>query len=186
MSSDSIEYRPVEGFPGYRVGSDGSVWSCLVNQTNRGGPALIGTVWKQLKPRPLGDKGYLRICFRKEGKTYEFLIHRLACEAFHGPCPEGMETRHWDNNRSNNAATNLLWGTRTDNMGDKVRHGTSPQGSRNAMAKLTDAQVLEIVSLSAAGQTGKAIASRFGISRSIVCNILKGDRWSHLTGITRC
>jgi hypothetical protein len=24
----TVSYRPIEGFPGYRVGDDGSVWSC--------------------------------------------------------------------------------------------------------------------------------------------------------------
>lgn len=24
----TVEYRDIEGFPGYRIGSDGTVWSC--------------------------------------------------------------------------------------------------------------------------------------------------------------
>lgn len=42
--------------------------------------------------------------------------HRLICEAFHGPCPNGMECIHIDEDASNNKPTNLKWGTHKENM----------------------------------------------------------------------
>ncbi len=35
-------------------------------------------------------------------------LHRLICEAFHGPCPEGQECRHLDGDPSNNRPENLV------------------------------------------------------------------------------
>lgn len=32
----TVEYRDVEGFPGYKVGNDGSVWSSLVRTARKG------------------------------------------------------------------------------------------------------------------------------------------------------
>lgn len=36
----TVTYRPINGFPGYRVGDDGSVWSCLVAVHQKG---VVGT-----------------------------------------------------------------------------------------------------------------------------------------------
>jgi len=44
-------------------------------------------------------------------------IHRLVCEAFHGPAPEGMPVViHKDENALNNRADNLKWGTQKENL----------------------------------------------------------------------
>jgi hypothetical protein len=45
-------------------------------------------------------------------------------EAFHGPRPVGLEVRHLDGDSLNNAASNLRYGTRTENLLDAVEHGT--------------------------------------------------------------
>lgn len=44
-------------------------------------------------------------------------IHRLVCEAFHGPAPDGMDVViHIDEDAKNNNATNLKWGTQKENL----------------------------------------------------------------------
>ena len=50
---------------------------------------------------------------RKGYKTRK--VHRLVCEAFNGPCPEGLVCMHLDENSANNVPTNLQWGTPKDN-----------------------------------------------------------------------
>lgn len=44
-------------------------------------------------------------------------VHRLVCEAFHGPAPfPGAVVIHIDENALNNRADNLRWGTQKENM----------------------------------------------------------------------
>lgn len=43
-------------------------------------------------------------------------VHRAVCEAFHGPCPPGLETLHKDEDGLNNRPENLEWGTRKQNL----------------------------------------------------------------------
>jgi hypothetical protein len=48
-----VVYKDVEGFPGYMVGSDGSVWSAFERRYVkgvRGGTRAIGTDWKRMSP----------------------------------------------------------------------------------------------------------------------------------------
>lgn len=53
------------------------------------------------------------LVFRR--KTYK--VARLICEAFHGPCPEGMtDVMHMDEDPANNRPENLRWGTRKENL----------------------------------------------------------------------
>lgn len=50
-----------------------------------------------------------------KGKTYK--VHRLICEAFHGPPPfEGAVCMHLDENSRNNRPGNLKWGTQKENL----------------------------------------------------------------------
>jgi hypothetical protein len=50
-------------------------------------------------------------------------IHQLVALTFHGPRPEGQETRHLDDNYLNNDYTNLTYGTRTENVADSIKTG---------------------------------------------------------------
>lgn len=44
-------------------------------------------------------------------------VHRLVCEAFHGPAPEGKNyVLHLDENALNNRPENLKWGTQKENL----------------------------------------------------------------------
>src|SRR5688500_13903704 len=91
MTTTAVEYRDIEGFPGYRVGSDGTVWCCWI--TCRSGRKMTDR-WKQLRPGT-HQKGYLYVNLTRVGEAYKSCrVHRLVLAAFVGPCPEGMECRH--------------------------------------------------------------------------------------------
>lgn len=50
-----------------------------------------------------------------KGKTYK--VHRLICEAFHGPAPDDATVcMHLDENAANNRPDNLAWGTQKENL----------------------------------------------------------------------
>lgn len=61
------------------------------------------------------DSGEGRMIYVYKGKTYK--IHRLICEAFNGPAPEGKNIcMHLESDYKNNNPENLAWGTQKENL----------------------------------------------------------------------
>jgi hypothetical protein len=116
----TVTFRDVPGFPGYRVGDDGSVWYCWI--TCRQGRRMT-SCWKPMK-LAVHARGYLTVNLTPPsgGKYQTFRVHRLVLEAFVGPCPEDMECRHLNGVRRDCRLVNLAWGTRAENIDDKRRH----------------------------------------------------------------
>lgn len=56
-----------------------------------------------------------------------------------------------------------------------------PVGVRNGHAKLTDADVIEIVTAYRPGLAGR-MAEKYGVARGTVTKIMTGRTWTHLTG----
>lgn len=166
----AVRCRRPDQWRTYRVGDDGSVWS-----KSRHGS------WKRLKPTA-DHGGHVRVCLGR-GLANKRYVHRLVLEAFIGPRPEGMECCHNDGNPANNVLENLRWGTPVGNQADRIRHGTSNRGSRHGLAKLTSADVLEIVRRRLSGETLKAVGDSYGIHKTTVGDIAAGRRWSWLTKI---
>lgn len=90
-----------------------------------------GTRGSVLKPIRRRD-GRLRISLSRGGKVRDFLVHRLVLTAFVGPCPEGKEGCHWDDDPSNNHLSNLRWDTHSSNVTDKRRNGLLKGANKNA------------------------------------------------------
>jgi len=110
-------WLPVVGYVGvYDVSDHGRVRS-LDRKTSHGN-RLRGRI---LKERPLPN-GRPRVSLAYNARTVDAYPYRLVLEAFVGPCPEGMESLHWDDDHNNNHLSNLRWGTRTDNMRDMSRN----------------------------------------------------------------
>ncbi len=119
--------RPIPGFPGYHIGSDGRVWSRWRLRRRqcggRGTESYISDTLKEMKVGPAQNKRYLSVTLRKDGRYFDFLVHRLVLETYVGPCPEGMMGLHKDDVGTNNKLGNLYWGTRSQNAEDAIRNG---------------------------------------------------------------
>lgn len=108
-------------------------------------------------------------------------VHVLVCEAFHGPCPTGMETAHNDGNKLNNHATNLRWTTHRGNAADKCLHGTSRKGvpvsvgEDNPMAKLSASDVSFIRE---SDLEAKQLADEFGVAPTTIYSVKRMDTWT--------
>ena len=169
------QWRPIPGYPAYEVSDLGSVRSIdrVVPGSFSGRRRRTGVAIK-----PVIGFGYARAKVYQDGRARIVGVHRLVLLAFGGPPPEGdYEARHVNGDPLDNRASNLRWGTPTDNAADRDRHGNTLRGSRNGSSKLTDEQVIAIRQ-----ETGsrRAIAARFGISGTHVQRIRSGERWSHL------
>jgi len=173
----TVEYRIVPGDDGYRVGADGSFWTCLVRRySGRGVHYERSGDWRRVEPLPPhGPAGYLRVSLR--GKPVE--LHSLVLRTFRGPKPEGQQGRHLDGNALNCAVENLAWGTPLENAADRAIHGRDQIGETHWKAALTASQVLEIRHL--AGTMSQAqLAAMFGVSQTCVWLIVNRKRWKHI------
>lgn len=158
------------GFPQYRVGTDGSVWSKCRGR------------WERLKTHKIKKKsGYIRYVLGPGAKA--FLAHRLVLLAFDGPCPPGMEARHFpDRCTANNALANLQWATRRTNYLDKKLHGTEYNGVKHHRCKTTEETVRAIRRDHAElGIGNKRLARKYGMDPGTVSNIISRRSWKHLS-----
>ena len=175
-----VEYREIPGYPGYRVGDDGSVWSCRKSsgskcwrQGLRGSPN-----WKLLSVFFNGD-GYA--CIRTNPDRKMHRVHRLVLLSFVGPCPVGMEARHLNGISSDSSRINLEWATPKVNQSDRLLHGTDIRGSKNVKAKLSEDNVRQIkIDFRSGKATQKGLAKQYGVVASIVNEICNGKRWKHV------
>jgi hypothetical protein len=106
-------------------------------------------------------------------------IHHLVATAFIGPRPEGMLCCHLDDDRDNNNAANLYWGTPKQNTADIIRNGNwaHQTGTSNGQAKLTPEQVREI---RASELSGAALGRQLGVSHQLISLIRRRKLWAEL------
>lgn len=172
------------GFPKYRVGDDGSVW-----RKYRWKNGERRDYWRRLKPKGHPYKQVL-LCEGPD-KRKQIQVHTLVLLAFVGPCPEGMEGRHFpDRSPSNNALSNLSYSTHKINMKDRDFHGTrndkpSP-GVKNWNHKFTDDMIPFIRNLHSEGKTSAEITIQLKIKWGVsvtpqaVKHVTTGRAWNHI------
>lgn len=113
-------WKPVLGYAGsYEVSSFGRVRS--LPRLNAAHQRIKGRI---MKPTPRRRR-YLAVPLSSGGTVRKMSVHRLVLEAFAGPCPEGMEVDHIDNDPANNRLDNLRYLTPAQNMARQKLFGTS-------------------------------------------------------------
>lgn len=110
------QWKDVVGFEdGYEVSNLGNVRS----KTRTLGD---GRTFKGKSLKPWINQGRERLTLPNKTKVK---VHRLVCEAFHGPAPEDKPfALHKNGDSLDNRADNLYWGDFVDNVADALRHGT--------------------------------------------------------------
>lgn len=108
--------------------------------------------------------------------------HRWAWTQANGPIPEGLVVRHKCDNPPCVNVEHLELGTKSDNSWDMSKRGRSLIGSKTPIAKLTEAQVLEMkIALRDKTAKQRDLAVFYGISIAQVSRINKGHQWKHVT-----
>lgn len=108
-------WRPIPGYEGhYEASTAGRVRSVKPGRPNR---VLVAT-------RCGYKKKYLTVELWVNTVHRRFEVHSLVGRTYLGPRPDGQETRHLDGESTNNAVSNLTYGTRSENAADRRRHGT--------------------------------------------------------------
>lgn len=149
----------------YRVSDAGEIQSKKT-------PGRVGK-WTPVKGRVNGD-GYIQIALSRSGTVRQPFLHSLVLTLFVGPCPPGKECRHLDGNIRNNRLSNLEWGTRQQNIDDKLGHGTN-HCPRSREGNLTREDVSEIIQLR--GElSAREVAGVYGVSRQTINRTWNGKR----------
>ena len=147
-----VAYKLVNGFLGYRVGSDGSFWSI-----KRG-------AWTQIRPTK-GADGQLEAGMRRNGQLEHRLLSALILEAFSEPAPEGQVPRHKNGSYRDCSFGNLYWGFPV----------ISQVQVQDARAKIDMRQAEEMRHL--ASNFIDDLSKRYGLDKSQVRRILAGKCW---------
>jgi len=160
-------WKPINGFENYEVSSHGRVRTMLGYKQYPVGHIL----------RPSKSKDtYLKVSLRKDKKYYYFRVHRLVANEFLEKSNENL-VLHNDGNSLNNHYSNLRWGSQSENLKDRAKHGTVPRGDKSPNHKLNSNIVKEI--RSCVGNC-KEISDKYGLSYSTVYDILTKRTWSHI------
>lgn len=109
------------------------------------------------------------------------LSHRASWRLMKGEIPKGLFVCHHCDNPICVNPNHLFLGSQSDNMKDMWAKGRarpkSNFGEKHGMSKLTAEIVKEIRSSS---ETGSALAKKFGIAATTVCDIKKRRTWNHI------
>lgn len=185
LIDSAVQYRELPGFPGYRAGNDGTIWSCWAR--SKGGTKtrqvyVRSSRWKKLATRR-HSQGYRMVGLKNVGGVYKIkYVHHLVLEAFVGPKPDGLLARHKNDVQDDNRLENLIWGTSTENILDRNANKpeATPKGSRHWRARLDPDKVRLIRTRLTNGESPYAIAPEFGVSASSIYDIMDGKTWKHV------
>lgn len=163
------EWRDIPNTNGrYQVSSLGRIRSIIITYLN---PTIKGS-----------SSGYARASLYngKSRTPHVKMFHHLVAENFIGPRPEGQYVNHIDANKLNNRASNLEYVTPAQNTQHASEMGLLLVGEEHKHSKLTAEKVREIIEQLADGESTYKIAEDYGVSKVLICNILRGKNWRHV------
>ncbi len=100
-------------------------------------------------------------------------VHRLVLLAFVGPRPDGMECLHGpDPTKSNNAITNIRWGTRQENERESKL--------RSSRRRLNPDHLAQVYAMRAKGSTFKEIGDALGVPKWVIRDAFNGLTWKYV------
>ena len=170
-SQIKVRYKTLAflGFPKYRVGDDGSVWTHRCYDEKG-----FGRRWRWVR-RGSFSGTRPQVVLRSNGKCKGFLIYQLVLLAFVGPCPKGMQCRHYpDRDPFNNRLDNISWATPKVNQLDRIEHGTHVAGEQNRLASLTNQQAKHIRLLHKSGRfVLRELAEMYDTSIGVIHLVVK-------------
>lgn len=119
MSAEAASWARIPGAGRYEVSNAGQVRSLAGRR-----PRLLKT--------PPDAYGYPQVnIYRDDRSRWHAQVHNLVALVHIGP-RSGADIRHLDGDKTNNAATNLAYGTRSENVLDEVRLGRHKQAQKTA------------------------------------------------------
>lgn len=125
------------------------------------------------------SSGYKSYGLVIDGRRQTKRVHRLVMLAFHGPSP--LDVNHKNGVKTDNRLENLEYCTKSENNRHAMRTGLNVPvyGTRNQFAKLTEAQVEDIL-LNMGHLSVTEIGKKFGVKNNLISYIRTGKAWRHV------
>jgi HNH endonuclease len=121
--------------------------------------------------------GYRYISCDMAGTTYQTSAHRLVWLFFQKDIPDDQEINHINGKRADNKPSNLEPLTHLENVQHAWRNGLAKP--HPFPRRLTEKQVVEIRARYGSEET-MALAREYGVNRSTIRRVAKGEIWKHL------
>lgn len=168
------DWHEIPGHEGYEVSNLGRVRSWWR-------PRKGGGRYRQDQPHFLtpvvNSHGRQKVHLGAQAQNKD--VHALVLLAFVGPPQPGQECRHLDGDKANNRLSNLVWGTKQENMADSVRLGTF-KGEKNGRAKVTEETVRQIRAMASSGTSYREIGRQMNLPDLLVGRIVRRVTWAHV------
>lgn len=167
------EIRVIPEFPDYGVSADGKVWRLTPSQNRKNVPYE--------RRCSVASNGYRMVVLKKQaGKVFSFTVHSLIARQFVDGYAAGLEVRHKNGIKTDCRAVNLEWGTRKQNLADRVRLNEHCIGEDTPMATITNRQATIAKRLYADGFRICDCAYIARIPYYIAKSIAYGHNWKHV------
>jgi hypothetical protein len=113
----------------------------------------------------VGNSGYERVGFH--GGQTTVTVHRLVARAFCEGYADHLEVNHKDGDKLNNAADNLEWVTKSENIKHAhklgLRHSDGLQRYNDSRKVVPDEDLPHLLERRKAGETYRSIADDYGV-----------------------
>lgn len=162
------EWRDISGHEGYyQISNYGRVRSVdrFVNGISGCRRFLKGKILAQA----VNQRGYKTIVLWNKHKFHSNRTHRLVATAFISNDHFKPTVNHRNSKRTDNFVYNLEWATNKEQTDHAIKNGFNPSAN---MARLQIVERGIVVDASEFGFKHKDIARYFGVSRSVISNIV--------------
>ena len=126
---------------------------------------------KPLKQR-IGANGYYVVNLSIKGKHTPKLVHRLMAETFIGDIAK-LTINHKDGNKLNNSLLNLEIVSQKENNRHALKTGLTPIGENHSRAKISDADLVNMIHEIQDGLNTVKASSKYGLSQSYVSKVMR-------------
>lgn len=167
-------WRDIPGYEGlYQVSDMGNVKSLDAVIKCSGtvkGNYLSMRKGKMLRPGKM-PSGHVSVSL---GKNNSVCVHTLVLLAFVGAPAKGFECLHNNGVPNDNRLLNLRWGTRSDNLRDKVRLGEGTKLTWDDVIAIKDALLTPYRGI------GRALAKKYDVTECSISAIKHGRDYAHV------
>ena len=165
-------WKDILNHEGYQVSNHGRIRSF---KNNRHGFCNVPHILKT----DINSNGYERVYL---GCDHHLFVHKLVADAFIPNPHDYPIVRHKDDDRLNNHADNLKWGTQSDNIQDAIEHGRFVSNIAIAKEAALRKQRKCVIAKSTSGSYIKRYSSMCDAARDLdlnagnISNVLHGGQ----------